>query len=478
MRLKMKLPALDKNAVAYASVAFANALMNPLFNFYYVKLFLNGYKISEVWFNQAQVLYMVWNAVNDPLFGYFQDNSSLACFRRRRTSILYGAPLFALSFLIPWFPWGRYQPDDWLIGVHLIVALNLYDTLFTFVLLQHCALFAEVSRKHEDRVRLMRYCLVAALVGTGPTIGIAAAVSNNMENLHNFRVFTVLIAVVAWASMHYAALNIRTEIDVERDQALLDADSQPKDPSRSSSIWKLSWEIVTQKDFILFVTMNFLQIFHMTFLISFAMIFADNLLPKDMLSSLTRSLLYGSGFVIPQIAALLLSPVVERVGSYRVILGSFYLELVCAAGMYLAGPQPWLIVGYLLVDISIPGAIFSLFNISVSDIIDADSAKYARKTPLSSMFFGMNALFTKPAQSLAPMLVVTVLNRYGYEELVRSTAAPITAPGHDDEHDELRRVMFQIFCLLPATVAFLQILVWKPFGLRNSHASTAKYIET
>ncbi|XP_019625770.1 PREDICTED: transmembrane protein 180-like [Branchiostoma belcheri] len=427
MRLRMKLPSLDKNAVAYASVAFANAMMNPLFNFYYVKLFLNSYKISEVWFNQAQVIYMIWNAINDPLFGYFQDNSSLACFRQRRTSILYGAPLFALSFLIPWFPWGQYEPDDWLIGLHLIVALNMYDTLFTFVLLQHCALFTEVSRRHEDRVQLMRYCQVAGLLGTGPTIGIASAVSNYMENLHNFRIFTLLVAALAWASMHYAALHIRTELDHTRDQAFLEAESQPKDDGNSSSFWKLTWQIVTQKNFVLFIT------------------------------------------------TLLLSPVVEQVGSYRVILASFYLELVCAVGMFLAGPQPWLVVLYLLMDMSIPGAIFNLFNISVSDIIDADCKKYARKTPLSSMFFGMNALFTKPAQSLAPMLVVSILNRYGYEDLVRSTTGLGTSTAG---HDELRQVMFHIFCLLPATIAFLQILVWKPYSLKDSHASTAKHIDT
>ncbi|XP_078675083.1 transmembrane protein 180-like [Branchiostoma floridae x Branchiostoma belcheri] len=475
MHLRMKLPSLDKNAVAYASVAFANAMMNPLFNFYYVKLFLNSYKISEVWFNQAQVIYMIWNAINDPLFGYFQDTSNLSCFRRRQTSILYGAPLFALSFLIPWFPWGQYEPDDWLIGLHLIVALNLYDTLFTFVLLQHCALFTEVSRRHEDRVQLMRYCLVAGLLGTGPTIGIASAVSNNMENLHNFRIFTLLVAALAWASMHYAALHIRTELDHTRDQAFLEAESQPKDDGNSSSFWKLTWQIVTQKNFVLFVTMNFLQTFHKTFLINFAMIFVDNLLPKDMFSSLTRSVLYGSGFFISPITALLLSPVVERVGSYRVILASFHLELVCAVGMFLAGPQPWLIILYLLMDMSIPGAIFNLFNISVSDIIDADCKKYARKTPLSSMFFGMNALFTKPAQSLAPMLVVSILNRYGYEDLVRSTTELGTSTAG---HDELKQVMFHIFCLLPATIAFLQILVWKPYSLKDSHVSTAKYIDT
>ena len=47
-------------------------------------------------------------------------------------------------------------------------------------------------------------------------------------------------------------------------------------------------------------------------------------------------------------------------------------------------------------------------------------------TPLSSMVFGTNALFTKPAQSLSPMLVVYILNQYGYESL--KDAAQATDP--------------------------------------------------
>lgn len=33
------------------------------------------------------------------------------------------------------------------------------------------------------------------------------------------------------------------------------------------------------------------------------------------------------------------------------------------------------------------------------------------------MVFGTNALFTKPAQSLAPMMVLTILNQFGYQQL-------------------------------------------------------------
>lgn len=37
------------------------------------------------------------------------------------------------------------------------------------------------------------------------------------------------------------------------------------------------------------------------------------------------------------------------------------------------------------------------------------------------MVFGTNALFTKPAQSLAPMLVLTILNQFEYEQLKDAT---------------------------------------------------------
>lgn len=110
-----------------------------------------------------QVVFMIWNAVNDPLFGYLQDNSRMRCCSQRRLSILYGAPLYSLTFLLAWFPWRSYTPGDWLSGLHLMVALCAFDALLTFVLLAQCALFAEISSHHETRLRLIKYSQVGGL---------------------------------------------------------------------------------------------------------------------------------------------------------------------------------------------------------------------------------------------------------------------------------------------------------------------------
>ena len=51
---------------------FGLSVVHVIFSFYYVKVFLNVFKVNEYWFNVAQFLYMIWNAINDPLFGYLQ----------------------------------------------------------------------------------------------------------------------------------------------------------------------------------------------------------------------------------------------------------------------------------------------------------------------------------------------------------------------------------------------------------------------
>ncbi|XP_055563206.1 transmembrane protein 180 isoform X3 [Falco cherrug] len=345
------------NALAYSMTTLGAGMMNSIFNFYYVKLFLNRYKISEVAFHQAQVVFMIWNAVNDPLFGYIQDNSKFACCSRRQFSILYGAPLYALAFLLPWFPWKHYE-----------------------------------------------------------------------------------------------------------------------------------------------------EVFHLAFCNNFMMIFADNLIPKDVLSSLIRSIMYGAGFICPQCLVLLSHASLKKFGYYRIILFSFYLEGVAAAVMFVLGPEHYYLLAFYLTTniISFTGycntvnnklnfitcilqmmkihvdfprkkclrvivqASFSLFNLPLADIVDADLIKHKRRSPLSSMVFGTNALFTKPAQSLAPMLVVTILNQFGYENLNNEVARPdlsLFLGLHD--------AMFYLICLVPLCIAVIQILTWTPFSIQNSHMTAA-----
>ncbi|EDV21728.1 uncharacterized protein TRIADDRAFT_59746 [Trichoplax adhaerens] len=357
---------ITKSAIAYASTTLAASMMNSIFQFYYIKLFLNGYRINNTWFYRAQLIYLVWNAINDPLFGYLQDSSKVAFSRRRRTAILYGAPIFALSFLIPWIPWTAFGDSDWVVGMHLITSLCFYDGMFTYVLLAQCALFAEIATKESDRQTVLKY--------------------------RYFQICCVVIASISYFAMTYTARYAINISDAESSNSVLIDSGEDDNPLSDITLYTLFKQITTNKQFALFVLMNFLQIFHNTIGSNFFSIFADNLIGSSLLPQ-ARSIMAGSAFVLPQFAL--------------------------ALAMFLSGPSNMIfLIFFMVLDRSLPEATFSLFNLSVSDIIDDDRAKYKRRAPISSMIFGTNALFTKPAQSLAPMFVVSFLTGYGYQRFL------------------------------------------------------------
>ncbi|XP_056389850.1 transmembrane protein 180-like isoform X2 [Hyla sarda] len=411
-----------------------------------------------------QVVFMIWNAINDPLFGYIQDNSKTGFCSIRRHSILYGAPFYALAFLLPWFPWKDYSEGDWLSGVHLMVALCIFDGMLTFVLLAQCALFAEISTKHESRLQLIKYNQVASLLGSSAIL-FCGLVSDNMDNFPSFQTFTMFVAILATACMCYTGMFGVTQY--EQREKSVESGGKSETNLSWTAVLSLTKQILTQRNFLLFVSMNFFQVFLATFFSNFMIIFADNLIPKDALPSIVRSIMYGAGFIFPQFLVLIIHSFLSSIGYYKVILYGFYVEAFSAVLMLFLGPQHYYILAtFLITNMVLVQASFSIFNLPLADIVDADFANYKRKSPLSSMVFGTNALFTKPAQSLAPMFVVTILNQYGYEHLTNKVDQP-----DPNLFLGLHDAMFYLTCIVPLCIATIQIIVWTPYSFRTSHVA-------
>lgn len=240
---------------------------------------------------------MIWNAVNDPLFGYLQDNSGIPCCSRRRFSILYGAPFYSLAFLLAWFPWGTYEAGDGLSGLQLVITLCAFDGMLTFVLLAQCALFAEISENHQIRLKLIKYSQVASLIGSSSVL-FCGLVSNNMDDFFAFQVFCVLVAVLGCTCMIYTGLYSESRFDTKVTET-----SSQQPPLSLAAVTSMTRQILSDRDFQLFVIMNFFQVFLLAFFNNFAMIFADQLIPPDALPSLMKSFMYGAGFMCPQVSS-------------------------------------------------------------------------------------------------------------------------------------------------------------------------------
>lgn len=257
-------------------------------------------------------------------------------------------------------------------------------------------------------------------------------------------------------------MNVEVAVDASGSCTVENQDG--KTSKDSLPLCTLLKQILTQRSFVCFVAMNFFQVFHVTFCSNFFLIFAEHLIGPGVIPAVLYSLLTGSVFLVPRLLVLLTSPLLAKFGSYKVILWSFYLKLSLPVVVFLAGRSNiWALYFFLIIDNSLPDATFSLFNLSVSDIIDADMEKYHRNAPVSSMIFGTNALFTKPAQSLAPMMVVHILSWYGYKDNQGNTEVK----GSSGAPGQLLDAMFFLLCIIPLIIAMIQIVVWTFYPLKR-----------
>ncbi len=146
-----------KVCVLYGLINFCTSLIHNIFLVYHVQAFVSGFGLSKFSFWAAEIVFLVWNAINDPLFGWLldkqllQEGSTGATTANRRARVIsFTGPFFSLAFLSTWFP-------DWLPGfpgIRFVIVLCSYDTCTTLLDLMKGALLADLAVSQADRSRL------------------------------------------------------------------------------------------------------------------------------------------------------------------------------------------------------------------------------------------------------------------------------------------------------------------------------------
>uniref|UniRef100_H0VUB3 Transmembrane protein 180 n=1 Tax=Cavia porcellus TaxID=10141 RepID=H0VUB3_CAVPO len=410
-------------AWAYSTISLGTGMLNSVFSFYYVKLFLQVYKIPEAAFCQAQIILMVWNVLNN-LVGNFYFNFKADCSLSDPLFILLGAFLYVVAFLLPWFPWRQYREDDWLSELHLVASLCTFESTLIYVQQALRSLLVEISTRRESRLQMVKINQVPLLVGS-TSILFCGLISNNMENLPNFQVAAVFVAFLAAANLCIGVYHMRhlePKISPEENLCL---------ESEQDAVWTsvilLMRRMLSQKKFHLFLIVNFFQVFHLTVFNNFMMIFADTLIPGDVFSSSMRSIMYGAGFICSQCLVFIIWPWLKKYGYYKIILISFYLEGAASIVMLILGQEYYYSLAlYLIIIVATVQASSCLLNLPLADMVDTDLLKFNRHLPIPAIL----------------TLQIT------YER-------------------ELQDFMFCLICLVPLGIAIIQILVWNEFSVRN-----------
>jgi len=154
-------------AVAFGATMFGSACINNLFVTYYMDLFCGVVSVSSGWFFVAQIIFMLWNALNDFVFGWFSDKEASGKGAKpkhhpvhsRARVIRNGGVLWGIAFMLIWYPPDASAPDIWK-GLHFALSLCMYDGMLSYVEVNHSALLAEICTSSSGRATCNMYVLL------------------------------------------------------------------------------------------------------------------------------------------------------------------------------------------------------------------------------------------------------------------------------------------------------------------------------
>ncbi|MHA1697403.1 MAG: MFS transporter, partial [Promethearchaeota archaeon] len=147
----------------WSLAAFGTSLISGVYGAMLQYFYQTYLRLPANWISIAAGLYAIWNAINDPLFGFISD-ATRSRRGRRIPYMRYTAPFLALTFILVWFVPPTLP--DWQIFVWMLVSMLLYDTAYTIIGLVYSALLPEVTESDKERGELQKYASIFMLVGT------------------------------------------------------------------------------------------------------------------------------------------------------------------------------------------------------------------------------------------------------------------------------------------------------------------------
>ncbi len=386
-----------KSKIAYGLSQASNSILSGIalgsaITFYYnVKLGL-----SEEWISLAWLLFAIWNALNDPYFGILQERIDTDM-GRRIPVLRFGAPFYAITFIICWFPFM----GDTQIALfwNLLLVLFLVDSMFTMIGLVLTALPAEMCLTQEARSNLGLYNVVLGASGGVlsvilPLIFLTDETSTELNPL--FKPLMVLVGIVAGTVLFLSSHTLVENEYARTEEQLGFIESMVK--------------TIKNREFLVFEVSNFGRELAFTVIMGSITYFAQYVLR---IQGLSASLPLVFVFILLLVSSFFANRKVKRQGLKQVYITGLILASTGLVLLFFSGN--WFIpvmLSFAVIGIGF-GPIQLIWVPLISDVMDYDEMLTGKRR--ETTYAGMNALITKPAISLANALFLLIISGFGFD---------------------------------------------------------------
>jgi|NGEPerStandDraft_6_1074524.scaffolds.fasta_scaffold12767_3 GPH family glycoside/pentoside/hexuronide:cation symporter len=383
-----------RTKIFYGIGDLGNAMVNSAIQFFLMKFYTDGALILPALAGNALLIGKIWDAINDPLFGWVSDRTK-SRLGKRRVFMIYGAIPLALCIALLW-----YVPRDigqLLTFVWIALSFAFFDTFWTLTNVPYYALTSELTDDYDERSSLTTVRMVMAV----PAYLVGAALTPAIVGLFavqrtGWGFIGILYGVISAAVLFISASGLRER----KLQAAVEGESSP---------FKSFALALKNKPFVWLCAAYF------TVNISFALIkiLMAYYIQYQLLMTAQISLVMGLLLICVTISLPFwqwLSRKMDKGPAYAIGLGvgalsvaiTFFLPHASTPLIYLVA----VLAGFgFATNWIFPWAM-------IADVADYDRLETGQQR--SGMYYGVWGLATKISEALALAVVGWILTGYGY----------------------------------------------------------------
>ena len=433
-----------KSKLSFGFVDLAHQVLSglgtgPITYYYNTKLGLNEFLVGLAW-----ILFIAWNSINDPLFGFIEDRTKTKKYGRRIPYIRFGAPVYCLVFILIWFPIVDLN-DEIALFINYLLVLFAFDTMLTIIGLITYSMPAEMAVSSKARSGIMIIVSIFSGIGFLISFLIPALLltGGSAPPIEIFQLIMIIIGIACGITMFIGSYFIKENKYTQLEEPL--------------SFWKSLTETFKNKPFLIFEASIF------------SFIIAQNILMTGVFYYIDYVLKIG-GIISMLPLALFFLVIFGFTIFYKKLIGKFELKNVYMWILYLTSISFYFffligwnyysaILGLLLLGVGFSGY-FMTGQMMIADTIDYDEILTGKRRETS--YSGVNALLTKPAVSIGPWLFLTIISAFGFdnEAVVQTSHAQIG--------------IMLAFTIIPAVLTFISALFIHYFPLSGQEWKNKK----
>jgi GPH family glycoside/pentoside/hexuronide:cation symporter len=338
------------------------------------------------------LIFGVWNAVNDPLFGFLSDRTRHRL-GRRIPYIRFGSPIIALSFVLLWLSFPGLDQQTGLF-IQLLVGLFIYDSLYTAIATSIYIMPFEIALSNRARSSILVWKIVFSTLAMAATLILLPMIQPGPGD--DPRPFLWIMAAAGVLS----GLTIFLSTFFYKEKHFQQEQTQ-------YPFFKSLITCFKNFPFIIFEVMSFTIMYLNTGLMQGVLYYFDEfeISPLPLYLALGLGILGGIVFFIRTEEKLGLRTLLMvwtggfAVGCFALAFGGRFLPVAALA--------------FFLVGMGFAGGVY-LIPLMNGDVIDYD--EHLTGLRREGMYAGINSFVAKPAVSVAQAVFLWFLVRYGYDQ--------------------------------------------------------------